>query len=321
MLYVVRKAEVRVRAHPAVVEGKYRWVHDYYRRWRSQEFEGDVTPIVAQWPVVKHKKDIEDYVDLATKRWSDKYKVVVTNANEIVEGSADQMVVALSLYDKPGPNDDPESMFFTGERAEVKVSYFFDNQVLHIDSAFLSDMVQGQGMGTDIVHHAIEYGLAKGIKEISLVADGTTGVYSWARMGFDFASEGTPGVLNKPIIRKMKDSFRQYCWAQYKHVVQPKDIEHSWQLANYEIGGIKAGKRWMLGFGEKYSYYASMDLEAYRNWKKEKGLEKSLAKAGSSDYTCPYDGLSGIQLRRFKQGAFWVREFRCPRGHVWQRVQ
>ena len=55
----------------------------------------------------------------------------------------------------------------------------------------------------------------------------------------------------------------------------------------------------------------------------EKGVKKSevieLKKSG--DATCPYDNLNGVQLRRFKQGAFWVREFRCPRGHVWQRTQ
>lgn len=41
----------------------------------------------------------------------------------------------------------------------------------------------------------------------------------------------------------------------------------------------------------------------------------------SSGITCPYDGLNGIQLRRYKQDAVWIREFRCPRGHVWQTVQ
>jgi GNAT superfamily N-acetyltransferase len=406
MLYVVRKAEVRVRAHPAVVEGKYRWIHDYYRNRRNENFAEGETPIVALYPVEKHKKDIEDYIDFVTERWGYKYKVVVTKAFELIEGT-DQMEVAFSLYDKPGEGDDPESMFYAGERAEVKVTYSFDNQVLHIDSAFLSSTVQGQGMGTDIVHHAIEYGLEKGIKEINLVADGTTGVYAWARMGFDFSSEGVPGQLNQKITKKLKDEFRHYIFQNYKKVVQPNEIEHSWQIANYVIDGEKVGKDWMLGPGEKFSYYATMDLEAYRNWKKEKGLEKSRTKGAkdriprkhragydydfttgegqkrmmyenrphqasgvsydpswdkpidvhapgdygsdplgegkfrmvpsgdivdfeernkrlkksSGDYECPYDGLPGVQLRRFKQGAFWVREFRCSRGHVWQRVQ
>jgi hypothetical protein len=48
---------------------------------------------------------------------------------------------------------------------------------------------------------------------------------------------------------------------------------------------------------------------------RQEGLKKS------GDATCPYDNLNGVQLRRFKQGAFWIREFKCPRGHVWQRTQ
>lgn len=68
--------------------------------------------------------------------------------------------------------------------------------------------------------------------------------------------------------------------------------------------------------------YSRMNAIAYRL--KELGVELNAGKVylkKSGDATCPYDNLNGVQLRRFKQGAFWIREFKCPRGHVWQRAQ
>jgi hypothetical protein len=34
--------------------------------------------------------------------------------------------------------------------------------------------------------------------------------------------------------------------------------------------------------------------------------------------TCPYDGKSAVQLRRYYQAPYWIREFKCKSGHVFQ---
>lgn len=46
---------------------------------------------------------------------------------------------------------------------------------------------------------------------------------------------------------------------------------------------------------------------------KEK-LEKSSGK-------CPYCGKTSVLIRRFKNGPYWMREFKCSNGHVFQEVQ
>jgi hypothetical protein len=48
------------------------------------------------------------------------------------------------------------------------------------------------------------------------------------------------------------------------------------------------------------------------------GTKEVLKKSGGR---CPHDKRQGVQIRRFKQGADWIREFRCPKGHIFQEVQ
>ena len=62
----------------------------------------------------------------------------------------------------------------------------------------------------------------------------------------------------------------------------------------------------------------AIKIDEVKPWIQASAYEE-VRKAG--DATCPYDGQNGVQLRRFKQGAFWIREFRCPKGHIWQRTQ
>ena len=64
------------------------------------------------------------------------------------------------------------------------------------------------------------------------------------------------------------------------------------------------------------SHYDFLDCK----WKKAKPtmahyvLEKSGGK-------CPIDGKQGVLLRRYKEGAYWVREFKCPKGHIFSEQQ
>lgn len=252
MMYVVLKS-VQVKAHPRVVEGKYQWVKEYLRM-------GDPVPakttVVSPWEVQKHKQDVEDFISLATERWSNKYRVVAEVSEQVYE-SHDEMKVSLKFYDK-GPGS-------VIDKGEVSVTFHFSENLLHINDAFLNESVQGTGLGTSIVHHAIEFGLKKGIKSVVLLANGTSGVYSWARMGFDWRDPMSS------LVQEIKDGFRQHCLRTFKHFVQPKDIQHAWQIANYRIGDRKVGKEYLLT-AAKLGYYGEINLDAYRVWKRTKGI-------------------------------------------------
>jgi hypothetical protein len=37
---------------------------------------------------------------------------------------------------------------------------------------------------------------------------------------------------------------------------------------------------------------------------------------------CPHDGRQGIQIRRYRQyNGMWVRQYRCPDGHIFEEIQ
>jgi hypothetical protein len=38
-----------------------------------------------------------------------------------------------------------------------------------------------------------------------------------------------------------------------------------------------------------------------------------------SNLECPFCKRPGTRLRRYKQGAFWIVEYRCPNGHIFQK--
>jgi GNAT superfamily N-acetyltransferase len=279
MMYVVlQKAEIEVQAHPRLVRGKYQWVHRYLREGEFAEPRfRDVIPVVDEYGIKQHKEDIEDYVDFATQRWANKFKVVVSQAKELVGEPGDyldEMTVTLNLYSKEKLKGVSHTWFYPGEQAEIIIQFNFAQNRIYINSVFLDEKLQGKGVGTDIVHHAIEYGLKKGMSEVTLGADGDTGVYSWARMGFDWVSDsGTQaGVANIKQVQALKDGFRQYVMKKYHKLVPPQEIQHSWQIANYQVDGKRVGKEYMLGPGHSIFYHAKMDLDAYRAWKQSKGL-------------------------------------------------
>jgi hypothetical protein len=53
-------------------------------------------------------------------------------------------------------------------------------------------------------------------------------------------------------------------------------------------------------------------------WKKALFFHVILEKAGDK---CPSCGRTGVQLRRFKEGPYWIREFKCANGHIHREVQ
>jgi hypothetical protein len=69
------------------------------------------------------------------------------------------------------------------------------------------------------------------------------------------------------------------------------------------------------------SLYAAWRSGALK--KIEKQLEKSMTyyvvqidDLEKSANTCPYDGSQAVQLRRYYQAPYWIREFKCKKGHV-----
>jgi Fe-S-cluster containining protein len=65
-------------------------------------------------------------------------------------------------------------------------------------------------------------------------------------------------------------------------------------------------------------YYDYLDCK----WKKADIAHKPqyviLEKAGGR---CPMCNRTGVLLRRFKEGPYWVREFKCSNGHIYREVQ
>ncbi len=52
--------------------------------------------------------------------------------------------------------------------------------------------------------------------------------------------------------------------------------------------------------------------------KEKKPEEEEVKKSGGK---CPFDGKQGVYLRRFYQSPYWMREYKCPKGHVFTEVQ
>jgi Fe-S-cluster containining protein len=55
-------------------------------------------------------------------------------------------------------------------------------------------------------------------------------------------------------------------------------------------------------------------------WKKAQPIMAHvvLEKSGGK---CPIDGSQGVLLRRYKEGVYWVREYRCRKGHIFSEQQ
>ncbi len=58
----------------------------------------------------------------------------------------------------------------------------------------------------------------------------------------------------------------------------------------------------------------------YKN-KKEENPKKKEEEVKKSGGKCPFDGKQGVYLRRFYQSPYWMREYKCPKGHVFTEVQ
>jgi hypothetical protein len=54
---------------------------------------------------------------------------------------------------------------------------------------------------------------------------------------------------------------------------------------------------------------------------KEDKLEKPSKQFKKSGGRCPFDGRQGVYLRRFFQAPYWIREYKCPKGHIFQETQ
>lgn len=52
-----------------------------------------------------------------------------------------------------------------------------------------------------------------------------------------------------------------------------------------------------------------------------KNLGKNKDNLGKSGGICPHDGKRGVYLRRYYQAPYWLREYKCPAGHIFQEVQ
>ena len=117
-----------------------------------------------------------------------------------------------------------------------------------------------------------------------------------------------------------------------KHVILEKsgsDIYTRTRLGKQETVHYQSKKKWLVTHADgsvthvtgvsRYDVVQQIKQGGYKPAIKIDEVNEEVRKAG--DATCPYDGMNGVQLRRFKQGAFWIREFRCPKGHVWQRTQ
>jgi len=96
-----------------------------------------------------------------------------------------------------------------------------------------------------------------GVKRIDLFAV-STGVYVWARQGFDFYHTNT--------LWEMKEGFKGFL--RQKGLSQPKEIERSWEIANYrrdiKIEGDPVGKYWMLKYAPCWEGFKIMEDAIFR---------------------------------------------------------
>ena len=50
-----------------------------------------------------------------------------------------------------------------------------------------------------------------------------------------------------------------------------------------------------------------------------KKVKEEVKKSGGG--VCPHDGKRGVYLRRYYQVPYWIREYKCPSGHIFQEIQ
>ena len=121
------------------------------------------------------------------------------------------------------------------------------NKHAHQEVLVLEKDFQGSGLGTNLFEKNIEAYRKLGIKDVSLMANGTVGSYAWATLGFDFEDKSTMSSIKKGFKSYVTRMFAKKNESVPSNVVAGlSKIKHSWDLARFTIDGDKVGKEYLL---------------------------------------------------------------------------
>lgn len=138
---------------------------------------------------------------------------------------------------------------------------------IYLDSFFLSEKMQGRGIGSKTLRELAVVSKGLGKNSINLDANGDVGTYAWAIMGFDFRSN-----LER---KEVREHF--FYFLDKKHIKYDREkIYHTWDIATFRgKGGKKVGKDFLLS---KTIWAGSLSLKPrskswkiFDNYTKERG--------------------------------------------------
>ena len=133
------------------------------------------------------------------------------------------------------------------------------------DYMMVHSSLAGKGIGTILAAKSERLAKDMGVTEFRTFADGTSGRYAWAVMGFDFASPD--GYVNyakdwMPKVRKIADLYginekqlvKTSTWRKMIEAVKLAETGrtpdayaiHAWDFATFEVNGVRLGKAAML---------------------------------------------------------------------------
>jgi hypothetical protein len=212
-----------------------------------------------------------DFISETSESWTEEEtKVFDIYAREVMSifPKNDKISVKVFKYDYGDYElkiniSDPDIPMSAGS---IDIDFHTYKNQIYFHGVWLSNEYQGKGYGTSVVMKTVDMGIKNGYKSMDMAADGDSGVYSWARMGFDFSPDHAKEK------RDLIQGFKGWMIEKYKTFVDIP-INHPWEIANYVLDGKKVGKEYMLGDGYGKYYIATLDLDRYRAWKEEKGIK------------------------------------------------
>jgi GNAT superfamily N-acetyltransferase len=237
-MYYVIKAQVQVKPYVRTVGGKFQRVRGFARQQVTGITEDIGKEFFNALKMVEGKDwmfEEPDILDLGDK--------INIDVNMWTRDAKPEQFKGLKKYNKPG---------YIGH---FELNFFKDGEHVYLNSLFLKDEWQGKGIGNDTMKRAIDFGISKGFKKFSLMADGDVGVYAWAIQGWDW---------NTP--KEKKQLLEDFCkWLKKRYNVEKtqNDFLHAWDVAAFMIGDKKVGKEFMMGEGKRNWWNGTLFVGRY----------------------------------------------------------
>jgi hypothetical protein len=133
---------------------------------------------------------------------------------------------------------------------KVEVHYDYSKRFAHVSLMEMQKNVMGKAVGSTVMTNLEKKLKEKGYKTVELFADLTVGMYTWAKMGFDYvaptvsARERALKKYTKRFVQYVKDRAPLDSYARARALKEIEKVKHASDMAKLDVGVIKTASAW-----------------------------------------------------------------------------